>query len=183
MGEQLFKYCRVEDKPFVDISGDQILDLQVLSTDALAQVIQQKLLEGFGIQLALVHHLAFVGRRLGFYNHPNRTSTLFAVMDHQIRAAFRVDGILRRVIGFSEEPRHQILMELLGFTFIDLVQQARKVTLKLLNLRPPRLGLQKSLVQRLAWRKNHRFLLRNIILNLIFRHTCEWVAGERCFLS
>ncbi len=123
LGKGFFKNRSIENKPFVNICGDQLLYFQIILTDPFSEVVQNQFVKSFGIDVLFRDHLLFVRWLFGFDNHTSRTFRIFAVVNCQVFALFGIDEKPVEVIRVFQEIANQVLVKLFRLTFFNSTHQ------------------------------------------------------------
>ncbi len=114
------------------------------------KIIEQKLLQGFCVDIVIPQHLIFIGRVFRFNDNADGRVGIFPDVDNKIVATFGIDEVFLIVIGLLEEIRKQVFMELFRFALINSIKQTHHIDFEPFDINSTRLYLKKRLVQRLS---------------------------------
>ena len=117
----------IENKPFIYIGSNKMLDFEILVGNAFAQIVQLQFLEGFGVDITGSNHSVLFTWLLGLDNNANGTGSRLGIVDNKVVAAFGVDEMIGAVIGIGEEFGNEVFVKFFALGFIDIVEQAYKV--------------------------------------------------------
>jgi hypothetical protein len=110
--KMLMKKAFIKDKPRKNIGSDEVFYFEVVIVVSFAEVIENELLERFGVGFCQRHHFAACGS-FGFKKDAHLIFGSFAEMDNEVFFAFGIHFIMRGI-----ENRKRCFFDVLRFLYV-----------------------------------------------------------------